>query len=534
MNPVDAYNAWKWSMENLPQLRERWKGRFAGDPILESNRREGGGEKGAWERWRENVIELAAKYGMSPNAFVDALTISMGTHAVYKTRLAKYKKMGYSDEAADKRAKQDASIAYNQTQQSSEGAYMSTIQSDRTWATAMFTAFRNSSISYTRQLYDALRRMKDRFTPGYKGLSVEFMRKQMERDGIDPDKASENAKNEYRRGFARDMVRIGVFGYLLQLTWNMIGYAPYLLFGDDDKKKKEMWSDIFTHTIFGSIEGLVGGDALSAGFNSIWRSVFNGEDFDSNKFTKSMPVASDIDTMWRDWKNKGWQVGVTDVFNILAQSAIGVNPQTLTDAAAAIYDFCGADEVTPRECALLVMRIFNCPKSQTDKVYFDELGMTAKEAQKLSVGQIAERYANYKMRSDAPVLSMTYGDDEKKERGSFYREKAVDAAKENFGYEVSSKEVTDMQNEYAEMKKKVQKIKDLEDEDRDEYLKQMGELVKTPEYRRYKVAARYNGEMNKLTKKFMRAKTTDERKAVINEMQSTRDRWLRVLNSPSE
>ena len=534
VNPVDAYNAWKWSMENLPQLRERWQGRFAGDPILESNRSEGGGQKGTWERWRENVIELAAKYGMSPNAFVDALTISMGTQAVYKTRLAKYKQMGYSDEAADKRAKQDASIAYNQTQQSSEGAYMSAIQSDRTWATAMFTAFRNSSISYTRQLYDALRRMKDRFTPGYKGLTVEFMRKQMERDGIDPDKASENAKKEYRRGFARDMVRIGVFGYLLQLTWNMIGYAPYLLFGDDDKKKKEMWSDIFTHTMFGSIEGLVGGDALSAGFNSLWRSVFNGEDFDSNKFSKDMPVASDIDTMWRDWKNKGWQVGVTDVFNILVQSAIGVNPQTLTDAAVAIYDYCGADEVTPRECALLVMRIFNCPKSQTDKVYFDELGMTAKEAQKLSVGQIAERYANYKMRSDAPVLSMTYGDDEKKERGSFYRDKAVDAAKENLGYDVSSKEVTDMQNEYAEMKKKVQKIKDLEDEDRDEYLKQMGELVKTPEYRRYKVAARYNGEMNKLTKKFMRAKTTDERKAVINEMQSTRDRWLKVLNSPSE
>lgn len=534
VNPVDTYKAWKWSMENLPQLRERWQGRFAGDPILESNRSEGGGQKGTWERWRENVIELAAKYGMSPNAFVDALTISMGTQAVYKTRLAKYKQMGYSDEAADKRAKQDASIAYNQTQQSSEGAYMSAIQSERTWLTAMVTAFRNSSISYTRQLYDALRRMKDRFTPGYKGLTVEFMRKQMERDGIDPDKASENAKKEYRRGFARDMVRIGVFGYLLQLTWNMIGYAPYLLFGDDDKKKKEMWSDIFTHTIFGSIEGLVLGDVFSAGFNSMWRSVFNGEEFDRNKFSKDMPVISDINMASRDFDEKGWQVGVTDVFNILVQSAIGVNPQTLTDAAVAIYDFCGADEVTPRECALLVMRIFNCPKSQTDKVYFDELGMTAKEAQKLSVGQIAERYANYKMRSDAPVLSMTYGDDEKKERGSFYRDKAVDAAKENLGYDVSSKEVTDMQNEYAEMKKKVQKIKDLEDEDRDEYLKQMGELVKTPEYRRYKVAARYNGEMNKLTKKFMRAKTTDERKAVINEMQRARDRWLKVLNSPSE
>lgn len=530
INPVDTYKAWKWSMENLPQLRERWKGRFAGDPILESNRSEGGGQKGKWERWRENTIELAAKYGMSPNAFVDALTISMGTKAVYDTRLAKYKKMGYSDDAADKRAKQDASIAYNQTQQSSEGAYMSAIQSDRTWLTAMVTAFRNSSISYTRQLYDAMRRMKDRFTPGYKGLTVEFMRKQMERDGIDPDKASEYAKKEYRRGFVRDMVRVGVFGFLLPFTWNLVGYAPYLLFGDDDKKKKEMWSDIFTHTIFGSIEGLVGGDALSAGFNSLWRSAFNGEKFESNKFSKDMPVASDIDTMWRDWKNKGWQAGVTDVFNILVQSAIGVNPQTLTDAAAAIYDFCGADEVTPRECALLVMRIFNCPKSQTDKVYFDELGMTAKEAQKLSVEQIAERYADYKMKSDAPLLYMTYDDEAKKKRGEFYKNKAEEVAKENASNEVSTKEIVDLQNEYAEMKKKIASIKALEDDDRSEFLKQMGALVSTPEYMRYQIMADYNGEMNKLTKKFLRAKTTEERKAVIKDMQSARERWLEMLH----
>lgn len=530
INPVDTYKAWKWSMENLPQLRERWKGRFAGDPILESNRSEGGGQKGKWERWRENTIELAAKYGMSPNAFVDALTISMGTKAVYDTRLAKYKKMGYSDDAADKRAKQDASIAYNQTQQSSEGAYMSAIQSDRTWLTAMVTAFRNSSISYTRQLYDAMRRMKDRFTPGYKGLTVEFMRKQMERDGIDPDKASEYAKKEYRRGFVRDMVRVGVFGFLLPFTWNLVGYAPYLLFGDDDKKKKEMWSDIFTHTIFGSIEGLVGGDALSAGFNSLWRSAFNGEKFESNKFSKDMPVASDIDTMWRDWKNKGWQAGVTDVFNILVQSAIGVNPQTLTDAAAAIYDFCGADEVTPRECALLVMRIFNCPKSQTDKVYFDELGMTAKEAQKLSVEQIAERYADYKMKSDAPLLYMTYDDEAKKERGKFYKNKAEEVAKENASNEVSTKEIVDLQNEYAEMKKKIASIKALEDENRSEFLKKMGALVSTPEYMRYQIMTDYNGEMNKLTKKFLRAKTMEERKAVIKDMQSARERWIEMLH----
>ena len=36
-------------------------------------------------------------------------------------------------------------------------------------------------------------------------------------------------------------------------------------------------------------------------------------------------------------------------------------------------------------------------QSQTDKIYFDELGATAAEASKMTPAEIAERYAEYKI-----------------------------------------------------------------------------------------------------------------------------------------
>ena len=109
-----------------------------------------------WKAWRSRIVEIASMIGMSPNAFVDALTVAMGAHAMYQSRYAKYKRWGFDEATADKRAKQDATILYNSTQQSSEGAFLSPMQVDRSWLSVLFTVFRNSSMSYTRQQYDAI------------------------------------------------------------------------------------------------------------------------------------------------------------------------------------------------------------------------------------------------------------------------------------------------------------------------------------------------------------------------------------------
>ena len=282
-NIANPIGAWKWSMENLPLFEKRWKSRMAGDPRLMKSEMD-------WKMWQNRAVEIASRIGMSPNAFVDALTVAIGAHSMYQTKKKKYLRYGYDEETAEKRAKQDATILFNQTQQSSESAFLSTMQTDRSWLSVLFTVFRNSSMSYTRQLYDALRNLKHRFEPGYKGLTEEYLAKQMRRDGIDPDKADQNAKSEYRRSLMRDIVRVGVFGYLLQLAWNLGAYLPYLLLGDDKDEKSDMWHDIFCHTMFGSIEGLTGGDVMSAVGNGFAK----GEGLNLFSASKDMPLSSDL------------------------------------------------------------------------------------------------------------------------------------------------------------------------------------------------------------------------------------------------
>ena len=123
-NIANPIGAWKWSMENLPIFEKRWKSRMAGDPRLMKSEMD-------WKMWRSHVVEIASRIGMSPNAFVDALTVAIGSHAMYQTKKQKYLRYGYDEEVAEKRAKQDATILFNQTQQSSESAFLSTMQVDR-------------------------------------------------------------------------------------------------------------------------------------------------------------------------------------------------------------------------------------------------------------------------------------------------------------------------------------------------------------------------------------------------------------------
>lgn len=200
-NVANPIGAWRWCMRNLPLFHKRWFSRMAGDPRLLKTEMD-------WKMWRSRAVQIASRLGMSPNAFVDALTVAIGAHAMYQTKLAKYRRYGYTPEEAERRARQDATILFNQTQQSSESAFLSTMQVDKDWISTLFTVFRNSAMSYTRQEFDAFRNIGHRLTPGYKRRTEEFMAKQMERDGIEAGLAAKNAKNEYRNSWMRDLTRL--------------------------------------------------------------------------------------------------------------------------------------------------------------------------------------------------------------------------------------------------------------------------------------------------------------------------------------
>lgn len=524
-NIANPIGAWRWSMENLPLFEKRWRSRMAGDPRLLKSEMD-------WKMWRSRIVELASRVGMLPNAFVDALTVAIGAHAIYQTKLAKYKRMGYDPDVAEERAKQDATILFNQTQQSSEGAFLSTMQVDRSWLSVLFTAFRNSPMSYTRQLYDSIRNLGHRFTPGYKGLSEEFMAKQMRRDGIDPDKADRNVKQEYRRGIIRDLVRVGIFGYVLPLVWNLGAYLPYLIFGDDDDEKDKMWDDVFTHTMFGSIEGLTGGDVYSNTLNTLAK----GEELTGWVASKDMPASSDLQNIWTKW-NTDKVAAMNDVINLLVQSAVGVNPQSLTDAVVAIMDVCGDDAQTSRECALLMTRIINCPQSQLDKIYFDELGATGEEASQMVPYEIAERYARYKVRRGAPLTGWAYGNEQREKIMDKYRKKSNTLAKERLTRETdtqASPNMTQWLEEFKATEDRVSDIKKVKSRDEDRYYELLDELEATPEFSRYEIIRAYKHDVDELTKEWLNARTAAQRDSCSQAILTLKREMVRELSDTQQ
>lgn len=513
-NIANPIGAWKWSMENLPLFEKRWKSRMAGDPRLMKSEMD-------WKMWQNHVVEIASRIGMSPNAFVDALTVAIGAHSMYQTKKKKYLRYGYDEETAEKRAKQDATILFNQTQQSSESAFLSTMQTDRSWLSVLFTVFRNSSMSYTRQLYDALRNLKHRFEPGYKGLTEEYLAKQMRRDGIDPDKADQNAKSEYRRSLMRDIVRVGVFGYLLQFAWNLGAYLPYLLLGDDKDEKSDMWHDIFCHTMFGSIEGLTGGDVMSAVGNGFAK----GEGLNLFSASKDMPLSSDLQNIVNKW-NKDKVAAMNDVTNLMVQSGIGVNPQSLTDAVVAIMDYCGDDANTSRECALLITRIINCPQSQIDKIYFDELNATAAEAQGMTPAEIAERYARYKMHRSAPLTGWAYTDEARDSVMTAQQNRVLTKAKEKLNNRMETEETKQLLSDYDAVAKQETALSKIKKTDRAAYREGMKQLRQSNDMRQHMRLRRYKHDMNELTSKYLRCKSAEERDSIVSTMFSTRAKML--------
>ncbi|MGN0875329.1 MAG: hypothetical protein ACI4OZ_09105 [Akkermansia sp.] len=414
-NMVNPVGAWKWGMEHLPIFSERWHSRMSGDPRLLKSDMD-------WKMWRTRVMQLASRAGMSPNAFVDALTVSIGAHSMYQTQLSQYLRDGYSREDAEKKAVQDAEVLYNQTQQSSEGAFTSTIQVDRSWLSVLFTVFRNASMSYQRQLHDALRNFRHNLTPGGRARSIEFMKKQYVRDGIDEERAVRNARRRFSRQLKKDALRVATFGCILQLAWNLGAYVPYLLLGDDDDEKGKMWDDVWAHTMFGSVEGLTGGDLVSqAGLMAL-----NGEG-NPAYLSKDMPLTGDVMDVLRKLGNGHRSEALNGLVNLIVQSGLGVNPQSITDGAVAIMDACGDDPALAHEAAICVCRILQIPQSQLDKMYFDELCLSGDEVSGYTPGELAARYARFKVKRGNFFAPWVWDDEDGLRR---FEDRALETVKE--------------------------------------------------------------------------------------------------------
>ena len=481
-NPMGARN---WAMENLPLFEKRWKSRQAGDSRLMATESD-------WKVWKTKAVEIAGRVGMTPNAFVDAVTVSIGARSIYETKYRQYLDYGYSEEQADAKAKQDATVLFNESQQSNEAAFLSQMQVDRTMESTLFTVFRNSAMGYQRMYVDALRNLGRMMKKGYKEESIEYMKKQMMRDGLTEEQAQRAAEKIYRRSFTKNATQAFTFGFLVQFAWNLGPVAVYLLMGDDDDEKWAMLKDAAVRGLVGGpVEGLAAGQLAS----SLIGNAAMGEKL-SEVGGIQLPAVSDLETLKTLWDTERYR-GLNDLFNIVVQSGIGVNPQTFTDVITAVVDACNGDLETSKEVMFAVLRILQVPQSQIDKLYLEEMDITADEAYDMTVQEFAERYAKYKMMRNAPLTKGLYPEEDAKAREEKYIKRFLQDMRERrktHGSEEAQLWLEYIDTEFKEMGETLRDLKrrkeetDAASDERDEVNAELSALKKTEAYDKYKAA----------------------------------------------
>ena len=524
-----AYSSFQWSMDNLPLFKERWQTRIAGDPRLLKTEKD-------WSLWSSKAMELSSKYGMLPNAFVDAVTVAIGAKAIYDTRYKKYfkqyKKSGATDDdakaMADKKAKQDATIMYNSTQQSNEAIFLSPIQVDRTWHSVMMSIFRNSPFSYTRQTYDAIRNLKRSiFDRGYRKESIEFMTKQLMREqglelaGVTEEqrnKFSEIAKKNYDSEIRRGLLRLATFGFACSFLWELYSKLPQLTISDDDEQNKEIFRYATTKALFSFNDGLFGGDVQSTALQAFF---FGGGTDDAlstikNSVNKSMPFTEAVTDMFGKLCGERQAEGLSDLISLAVATGTGVDVKTIGDMVYAVMDACGDDIELSKEAMIFIMRVTNTPQSQIDQVYFEEVGMTGKEASKLTPEQLAKRYAEYKVKRGTMLIP-----------SGFVSQKLYDS-REQYAYQqikerYSKRENPDIVEKYMELDKRIDEIgKQKNDainaisEGKFDSIEKLSEFANSRDYQMYEEFGQFRREFNKLVNFYMKSKSPKEAEYILN------------------
>lgn len=443
---VHPYGSFKWAIENLPNFDKRWSGRKLGDTVLMDDPTD-------WKLWHTNLMEKAAYYGMTPNALVDAVTCAVGARAVYDTKYKQYIKYGLTEEKAKEKALSDAEINFNTSQQSSEGAFVSPMQLDKTLGAAILTPFRNSSMLYERKGINALRNLKHRFEKGHKEASIKFMAGQLMEEGVGYEQATKAAEKMYQKGLMHNIADASVALWLGAIIWNLGGSLGYLMFGDDNEKKKKMVIDaVILGLLEGPVDGLAGGQFINTAIaNTITSDGISLRGLKNVDFS-GMPMLSDFNSMIEKF---GYDkvAGAQDLMFMVMQSGTGFNPKTLTDAINACIDYGNGDMTNAKEIALFVFRLMNGPAATVDNLYIDELGMKGKDAKKLSYEELAKRYAEYKFGKNTFGLGKLYSDEEK--------QKKLKAIEKSFDKKVSERlagmDREDLKNEFSESRSQKEK-----------------------------------------------------------------------------
>lgn len=221
---ANPYGAWKWGMENLPLMHKRWAGRSTGN------------EKLAYisESTFGKILDGTAKFGMMPNAFVDAVTCAVGAKAVYDYKIEEYRKRGFSDIEADRRAKMDATLAFNESQQSGEGLFLAQVQANRDVTSVALSTFQNSNFGYLRKMLEGAKELTRK-----RSNEEAYLYKKYLSQGLSEPIAEATAKKDVARAKRTAYLTFAMYGFILNILWTAGSNTFKYFFSDDDDEMKE-------------------------------------------------------------------------------------------------------------------------------------------------------------------------------------------------------------------------------------------------------------------------------------------------------
>lgn len=427
-NGVNPYGSWKWAKENIPDFRKRIENITYGDVKL----RQYLDELEKYHDW----TKVISKWGMAPNILVDGITCAVGARSVYETEVNRLTKLGYPKEKAEEKAYYKAVAAYNKTQQSSGGMYLSPMQVDRTYVSAALSLFKNANYAYGRMQIDACRglaRTYDFWGGKHKTTLIESMTRQiMEEDGLDENTARAIAKATYNRTFRQSIGRLINFATLVPVSWALYKVLPYLLTGDDDDKKKDMIEEAvlkgFATSLSDNYVIPFASNILNAGLKvEDGKPTFDPEVFRYQNLYIN-PATSDLANIYSMIGNQKWYSVCNKVGMLGVQMLIGFNPETVGALYQALSEADYDNGNTAKEWQIGILKAISAPEESIRELYMDELGLKsgdkdamkkfmslagldADDINKVPLAELEKRYAERQINRDN-LLSQVFMDAE--------------------------------------------------------------------------------------------------------------------------
>lgn len=416
-NGVNPYGSWKWAKENIPDFRKRIENITYGDVKL----RQYLDELEKYHDW----TKVISKWGMAPNILVDGITCAVGARSVYETEVNRLTKLGYPKEKAEEKAYYKAVAAYNKTQQSSGGMYLSPMQVDRTYVSAALSLFKNANYAYGRMQIEACRGLARTygFWGGkHKTTLIESMTRQiMEEDGLDENTARAIAKATYNRTFRQSIGRLINFATLVPVSWALYKVLPYLLTGDDDDKKKDMIEEAvlkgFATSLSDNYVIPFASNILNAGLKvEDGKPTFDPEVFRYQNLYIN-PATSDLANIYSMIGNQKWYSVANKLGMLGVQSLIGFNPETVGALYQAFAEADYDNGNTAKEWQIGILKAISAPEESIRELYMDELGLKsgdkdamkkflslagldADDINKVPLAELEKRYAERQINRD--------------------------------------------------------------------------------------------------------------------------------------